>query len=58
MECIDTKNDPEMCGGCVGPDGEGKGTDCTSISDIDVVECKKSKYFISSFPHSTLIFHS
>ena len=47
-DCIDTKSDPDMCGGCVGPDGEGKGVDCTAIADVSVVHCKKSKCVIGS----------
>ena len=43
-DCVDTKNDPEMCGGCLklaGTSSEDDGQDCTAIPGVNVVKCKR-----------------
>jgi hypothetical protein len=43
-DCVDTMNDPEMCGGCINLDGtrgEAAGQDCTAILNVSVVKCKR-----------------
>ena len=43
-DCVDTKNDPEMCGGCIsldGTSGKGDGQDCTAIPNVNIVHCKR-----------------
>ncbi|KAG8943608.1 hypothetical protein FRC04_002769 [Tulasnella sp. 424] len=47
-DCIDTENDPESCGGCLGLDGEGPGTDCTAIKGVSVTRCVKKSCVIDS----------
>ncbi|KAG8902047.1 hypothetical protein FRC00_002420 [Tulasnella sp. 408] len=41
FDCVDTENDPESCGGCIGLDGQGTGTDCTTIKGASVTRCVK-----------------
>ncbi|KIO28222.1 hypothetical protein M407DRAFT_22555 [Tulasnella calospora MUT 4182] len=48
FDCVDTENDPESCGGCVGLDGEGSGTDCTAIKGVSVTRCVKRSCVIDS----------
>ncbi|KAG8915447.1 hypothetical protein FRC01_003653 [Tulasnella sp. 417] len=48
FDCVDTENDPESCGGCVGLDGEGDGTDCTAIKGVSVTRCVKRSCVIDS----------
>ncbi|KIO28220.1 hypothetical protein M407DRAFT_22553 [Tulasnella calospora MUT 4182] len=48
FDCVDTKNDPESCGGCVGPDGKGTGTDCTTIKGVIVTRCVQGSCVIDS----------
>ncbi|KAG8924971.1 hypothetical protein FRC00_004480, partial [Tulasnella sp. 408] len=45
FDCVDVKNDPEQCGGCVSIDGlpnpssGPEGQDCTAIPNVSVVSC-------------------
>ncbi|KAG8943611.1 hypothetical protein FRC04_002772 [Tulasnella sp. 424] len=48
FDCVDTENDPESCGGCLGLDGEGPGTDCTAIKGVSVTRCVKRSCVIDS----------
>ncbi|KAG8917872.1 hypothetical protein FRC01_002158 [Tulasnella sp. 417] len=48
FDCVDTENDPESCGGCVGLDGESDGTDCTAIKGVSVTRCIKRSCVIDS----------
>ncbi|KAG8917871.1 hypothetical protein FRC01_002157 [Tulasnella sp. 417] len=48
FDCVDTENDPESCGGCVGADGEGAGTDCTAIKGVNVTRCVNKSCVIDS----------
>ncbi|KAG8943610.1 hypothetical protein FRC04_002771 [Tulasnella sp. 424] len=48
FDCIDTENDPESCGGCLGLDGSGSGTDCTAIKGVSVTRCVKRSCVIDS----------
>ncbi|KAG8891617.1 hypothetical protein FRC01_014605 [Tulasnella sp. 417] len=54
FDCVDVKNDPEQCGGCVSIDGVprsfgGKeGQDCTAIPNVSVVNCVKGKCVIEN----------
>ncbi|KAG8918544.1 hypothetical protein FRC01_001804, partial [Tulasnella sp. 417] len=41
FDCVDTENDPEACGGCIGLDGRGTGKDCTAIEGASVTRCVK-----------------
>ena len=48
-DCVDTNNDPEMCGGCLSLDGvhgEAEGQDCTAIPNVNIVKCKTGKCII------------
>ncbi|KAG9042531.1 hypothetical protein FS837_010752 [Tulasnella sp. UAMH 9824] len=47
-DCVDTENDPESCGGCVGLEGEGSGTDCTAIQGTSATRCVKGSCVIDS----------
>jgi hypothetical protein len=49
LDCVDTKNDPEMCGGCINfgnKPGKSDGRDCTTIPNINVVSCRKGECVI------------
>ncbi|KIO28224.1 hypothetical protein M407DRAFT_22557 [Tulasnella calospora MUT 4182] len=48
FDCVDTQSDPESCGGCVGLDGKGTGTDCTAIKGVSVTRCVKRSCVIDS----------
>ncbi|KIO28221.1 hypothetical protein M407DRAFT_22554 [Tulasnella calospora MUT 4182] len=48
FDCVDTENDPESCGGCVGLDGEGTGTDCTATKGASVTRCVKRSCVVDS----------
>ncbi|KAG8898502.1 hypothetical protein FRC00_002725, partial [Tulasnella sp. 408] len=50
FECVDTRNDPESCGGCVSLDGKGSGTDCTAIDGVSVARCAKGSCVIGQYP--------
>lgn len=53
-DCVNTRTDPENCGGCVSIDGMQSndadsgpaGMDCTAIPDISMVQCVKSQCVI------------
>ena len=53
-DCVDTRADAEMCGGCVkmdDPESEtpsGKGRDCTALPNVSIVQCKKSQCVVES----------
>ncbi|KAG8897148.1 hypothetical protein FRB99_008398 [Tulasnella sp. 403] len=50
-DCVDVRNDPESCGGCVAPEGVtlrgATGKDCTAIPNVSVAACVSSKCVIS-----------
>lgn len=46
VDCVDTENDPESCGGCLSLDGEGPGTDCTAIQGNSATRCVKGSCVI------------
>ncbi|KAG8902045.1 hypothetical protein FRC00_002418 [Tulasnella sp. 408] len=48
FDCVDTENDPEACGGCVGLDGSGSGTDCTAIQGTSATSCVRGSCVIDS----------
>jgi len=51
-ECVDVANDPESCGGCVGPAvnplDPSTGVDCTSLPNVDVTICLRGTCYIDS----------
>ncbi|KAG9042530.1 hypothetical protein FS837_010751 [Tulasnella sp. UAMH 9824] len=49
FDCVDTENDPESCGGCVGLDGSGSGTDCTAIKGTSATSCVKGSCVIGEY---------
>lgn len=48
FECINTRSDPESCGGCRDLDGKGSGSDCTAITGVSVTRCVKGSCVIDS----------
>ncbi|KAG9043308.1 hypothetical protein FS837_009759 [Tulasnella sp. UAMH 9824] len=54
FDCVDVKNDPEQCGGCVSVDGlpnptsGPEGQDCTAIPNVSVVNCVEGKCVIEN----------
>ncbi|KAG8993300.1 hypothetical protein FRB90_000727 [Tulasnella sp. 427] len=55
FDCVDVKNDPEQCGGCVAIDGitnsstpGDEGQDCTAIPNVSIVNCVKGKCIVAS----------
>ncbi|KAG8902046.1 Dihydroxyacetone synthase [Tulasnella sp. 408] len=47
-DCVDTESDAESCGGCVGADGEGAGTDCTAAEGVSATRCVKGSCVVDS----------
>ncbi|KAG8901778.1 hypothetical protein FRC00_004651 [Tulasnella sp. 408] len=48
FDCVDIENDPEVCGGCVGLDGSGSGTDCNAIHGTSATRCVRGSCVIDS----------
>ncbi|KAG8951647.1 hypothetical protein FRC04_005935 [Tulasnella sp. 424] len=54
FDCVDIKNDPEQCGGCLLVEGVPKafsgaaGQDCTAIPNVSIANCVKGKCIIEN----------
>ncbi|KAG8996019.1 hypothetical protein FRB93_000981 [Tulasnella sp. JGI-2019a] len=48
FECVDIRNDPESCGGCVSGGDDDEGQDCTAIPGVNIVKCRQKKCAIES----------
>ena len=49
LDCVDTKSDPEMCGGCINlgtKPSKSDGRDCTAVPNISVATCRKGECVI------------